>query len=82
VTYYISFDTPTQKERFLENLNDEKFNFKDEISSEEFENGIALVKEHAVTQEAVENVVKELFEMIKSENGYYEGWSTTLVKEI
>ena len=82
VEHYVSFDTPTQKERFLENLTEENFHFKDEISSEEFENGIALSKVHAVTQEAVTAVVEELFELIKSENGYYEGWSTTLAKEV
>jgi hypothetical protein len=81
VEHYVSFDTPTQKERFLEALDEEKFALKDEISSDEFENGIALQKEHAVTQEAVREAVEELFEMIKSENGYYEGWSTTLAKE-
>jgi hypothetical protein len=81
VEHYISFDTPTQKERFLESLDEEKFSLKDEISSDEFENGIALQKEHAVTQEAVGKVVEELFEMIKVQNGYYEGWSTTLAKE-
>ncbi len=81
VEHYISFDTPTQKERFLKSLNQEQFSFKDEISSDEFENGIALLKEHAVTQSAVEEIVEELFELIKDEHGYYEGWSTTLAKE-
>jgi len=81
VEHYVSFDTPTQKERFLDALTQESFQFKDEISSEEFENGIALTKEHAVTEEVLKAVVEELFVMIKSQNGYYEGWSTTLVKE-
>ncbi|MBA1432347.1 MAG: DUF695 domain-containing protein [Epsilonproteobacteria bacterium] len=82
VEHCVSFDTPTQKERFLEQLSSDTFSFKDEISSEEFENGIALTKEHAVTQEAVKAAVEELFAMIKSQNGYYEGWSTTLAKEV
>ncbi len=81
VEHYISFDTPTQKERFVNGLTQESFTFKDEISSEEFENGIALSKEHAVTREAVTKVVEELFEMMKDGHGYYEGWSTTLVEE-
>ncbi|MEN4053174.1 MULTISPECIES: DUF695 domain-containing protein [Sulfurimonas] len=81
VEHYVSFDTPTQKERFLESLNEKQFTFKDEISSDEFENGIALVREHAVTQNGVKEVVEELFAMIKEENGYYEGWSTTLANE-
>ncbi len=78
VEYYVSFDTPTQKERFLESLNEKQFIFKDEISSDEFENGIALTREHTVTQNGVREVVEELFTILKEENGYYKGWSTTL----
>ncbi|QOP45779.1 DUF695 domain-containing protein [Sulfurimonas paralvinellae] len=81
VEHYISFDTPTQKERFLDSLTQENFIFKDEISSDEFENGIALTKEHAVTAEAVASAVEELFEMLQNKKGYYEGWSTTLACE-
>jgi regulator of RNase E activity RraB len=79
VEHYISFDTPTQKEKFLENLKLDGFVLKDEISSDEFENGIALLKEHSVTRESLHKVVAELFELIKEYQGYYEGWSTTLV---
>ena len=81
VEHYISFDTPTQKERFLEKFSVDGFDFKDEISSDEFENGIALVKEHAVTAEEVQKNVELLFKAIKEESGYYEGWSTTLANE-
>jgi regulator of RNase E activity RraB len=81
VEHYISFDTPTQKEKFLENFSVDGFTFKDEISSDEFENGLALLKEHAVTKEEVQKNVEELFKAIKEENGYYEGWSTTLANE-
>ena len=80
VEHYISFDTATQKERFLQNFSVEGFLFKDEISSDEFENGIALVKHHKVTKEAVQKVVEELFHILKKEHGYYEGWSTTLIE--
>jgi len=79
VEHYVAFDTPTQKEKFLENLNLDGFVLKDEISSDEFENGIALLKEHSVTRDSLEKVVAELFELIKEYQGYYEGWSTTLV---
>jgi hypothetical protein len=80
VEHYLSFDTPSQKERFLETLNLEGFHFKDEISSDEFENGIALVKNHAVTRNGVAHEVQTLFDAVKKEHGYYEGWSTTLVQ--
>ena len=79
VEHYISFETPTQKNRFLNTLNIDGFKLKDDISSDEFEHGVALVKNHAVTQEEVTNVVVELFKKVKEEHGYYEGWSTTLV---
>jgi len=81
VEHYISFETPTQKNRFLNDLELEGFRFKDEISSDEFANGIALVKRHAVTLEEVKKVVNELFRAIKKEQGYYEGWSTLLAQE-
>ncbi len=79
VEHYISFETPTQKNRFVNTLDIEGFTFKDEISSEEFEHGIALIKKHAVTELEVKKVVEELFVKVKQNNGYYEGWSTVLV---
>lgn len=78
VEHYVSFDTATQKERFVKNILTCGFEFKDDISSEEFEHGVALVKEHSVTSQEVKNIVQELYEHIKKEHGYYEGWSTTL----
>ena len=81
VEHYISFETPTQKNRFVNTLDIEGFSFKDEISNEDFEHGIALVKKHDVTQKEVEKEVSVLFQKIKIDHGYYEGWSTVLVKE-
>ena len=79
VEHYISFQTPTQKNKFINTLQLDGFSFKDEISSEDFEHGVALIKEHKVTREEVTKVVEELFEAVKKEQGYYEGWSTVLV---
>lgn len=81
VEHYVSFETPTQKNRFLNTLELEGFSFKDDISNDEFENGVALVKNHEVGQEEVTKVVEELFSKIKEDKGYYEGWSTTLVSD-
>ena len=78
VEHYVSFEMPTQKNRFINTLAIEGFTMKDELSSEEFEHGVALVKEHAVTYEEATKVIAELFEFVKKEGGYYEGWSTTL----
>ena len=81
VEHYISFETPTQKNRFINTLEIDGFSFKDDISSEEFEHGIALVKNHAVTEEEVRKVVNVLFVKVKEDHGYYEGWSTTLTND-
>ena len=82
VEHYLSFSTPTQKNRFLNTLNIEGFNFKDDIESDEFEHGIALVKEHSVTVKDVNVIVKELFDAVAKEKGFYEGWSTILASEL
>ncbi|MEA2099609.1 MAG: DUF695 domain-containing protein [Campylobacterota bacterium] len=79
VEHYLSFETPTSKNRFINTLDIDGFSFKDDIDSDEFEHGIVLVKEHAVTEDEVQKVVDELFEAVKKEGGFYEGWSTTLV---
>ena len=78
VEHYVSFETPTQKNKFINSLSLEGFTLKDEIDAEEFENGVALVKTHAVSSEIVKEVVEELFVAIKKNQGFYEGWSTTL----
>jgi len=67
---------------YLRNLELEGFKFKDDISSDEFENAVALVKEHSVTSEVVKEEIDKLFVEMKKSQGYYEGWSTTLVKEV
>jgi len=82
VEHYISFEMPTQKNRFLNTLDIEGFQLKDEISSDEFENGIALVKKHKVTREVVKKEIEKLFVEVKKCQGFYEGWSTTLAVEI
>ncbi len=81
VEHYLSFETPTQKNRFLNTLDIEGCKIKDEIDSEEFEHGVALVKTHRVTEEEVEKVVSVLFAEVKKCDGFYEGWSTVLVNE-
>ncbi|MFK5938874.1 MAG: DUF695 domain-containing protein [Sulfurimonas sp.] len=82
VEHYISFLTPTQKNRFLNTLALEGVSFKDDIESEEFDFGIALVKKHALTSDEVRKTVNEIFEAVKKEDGFYEGWSTILASEL
>ena len=81
VEHYLTFETPTQKNRFLNTFDLEGFSFKDELDAEEFEHGVAFVKEHAVTSDEVRKVVDVLYESVKKEGGFYEGWSTTLVSD-
>lgn len=81
VEHYISFLTPTHKNRFLNTLDVEGFTFKDELDPDEFTHGIALVKKQAVSREIVEDTINELYKKIKEEQGFYEGWSTTLMSE-
>ncbi len=81
VEHYAVFDTPTQKEKFIEFIEaaEDGFSFKDEISSEEFEHGVALVKIHSLDEDEVKQIVEDIFSHIKQHGGYYEGWSTTLL---
>jgi regulator of RNase E activity RraB len=81
VEHYLSFMTPTQKEKFVNSLPFEGFSFKDDISSDDFEYGIAVTKEHDVRAEVVKQEVETLFEAVKKEKGFYEGWSTVLVEK-
>jgi len=81
VEHYISFDTPTQKQRFLDNLNIDGFKYKDDIDTDEFEHGIALVCFQPITNDIMKNNIQKIYPHIKKENGYYEGWSTLLVED-
>lgn len=81
VEHYVVFDTLTQKERFLEKILAHGFEYKDDISTEEFEHGVALTKVHSLIPEIVDTIVQEIFEIVKKDHGYYEGWSTVLVME-
>jgi len=82
VEHYLSFEVPTQKNRFVNTLDLEGYTLKDEISSEEFEHGIAIVKEHNVTRQTLKEEVTKIFEAVKKCQGYYEGWSTVLASEL
>jgi len=81
VEHYVSFETPTQKERFVNTLNLDGFVYKDDIATDEFKHGVALVKTHSITYDEMKQVVDTLYLQIKKEQGFYEGWSTILVKD-
>ena len=81
VEHYASFETPTQKNRFVNNLNLDGFVYKDDIATDEFEHGVALVRKQPIIYDNMKQIVEQLFIEIKKERGFYEGWSTLLVKE-
>lgn len=81
VEHYAVFDTSTQKGRFIESAQEHGFSFKDDIATDEYEHGVAVVKTHMPSEEDVKKNVEELYELIKKEHGFYEGWSTTLANE-
>ena len=81
VEHYVSFETPTQKERFINTLELDGFIYKDDIDGEDIKYGVALVKNHAIAYDEIKKTVEELFLQVKKERGFYEGWSTVLVDE-
>ncbi len=81
VEHYAVFDTSTQKERFIESALDIGFGFKDDIANDEYEHGVALTKIHMPREEELSKILEELYELIKKEHGFYEGWSTTLAND-
>lgn len=78
VEHYASFDMKGQKERFIEKAQEIGFKFKDDISSEEFDFGVAFTKEHNLTLQELEQTITPFLELIKQEHGEYELWSTVL----
>lgn len=78
VEHYASFETASQKDRFVAKAIESGFSFKDDLDSEEFDNGVALVKEHNITDEELIRVVSDIFALIEEERGEYELWSTLI----
>jgi len=79
VEHYAVFDTQTQKERFTNLAILDGFTYKDDIATDKYQYGVALVMHHNMLEDEVKEIVQKLYKLIKKEHGYYEGWSTTLV---
>ena len=77
VEHYASFETPTQKQRFVENAEQNGFTFKADIEDEDIKYGVALTKEHNLSEDDIKKTIMQIHEYIKQENGEYELWSTT-----
>jgi hypothetical protein len=78
VEHYASFETPTQKQRFVEKAEQNGFTFKADIEDEDIKHGVALTKEHNLSDDDIKKTITQIHQYIKQENGEYELWSTTL----
>ncbi len=80
VEHYVMFDTQTQMQRFAESAKELGFEFKDEISGDECQYGVALIKKHNLEYKVLSQTIKSLCTLSNKEHGSYELWSTTLVE--
>ncbi len=80
VEHYAMFETDTQKQRFIDSAIENGFEFKDDISTDECEHGVAITKVHNLQSDILNGAIKELYDRAKLEHGHYELWSTTLVE--
>ncbi len=80
VEHYVSFDTVSQKQRFLENIKKIGFSYKDDIDNKELEHAVAVTKEHALDQDSLRENIHLLLELVKKDHGKYELWSSTVAQ--
>ncbi len=80
VEHYVSFDTASQKERFLKNIEAIGFSYKDDIDNKELAHAVAVTKVHALDQDSLRNSISALLELVKKDHGRYELWSSTIAE--
>ena len=80
VEHYVSFDTASQKKRFLENIKEIGFAYKDDIDNKELEHAVAITKTHALDQDSLRKNIKQLVDLVAKDHGKYELWSSTVVQ--
>jgi len=80
VEHYVSFDTASQKKRFLENIKEIGFEYKDDIDNKELAHAVAVTKEHALDQDSLRKNIQLLLDLVKKDHGKYELWSSTVVQ--
>jgi regulator of RNase E activity RraB len=78
VEHYVSFDTASQKERFVKNVEKIGFRYKDDIDNKELAHAVAITKEHALDQDSLQTTISELLKLVKQDHGRYELWSSTI----
>ena len=67
VEHYASFETSGHKDRFLEKATQAGYAFKDDLDAEEYDHGVAIIKEHAISEEDILQLVSEVFALVESE---------------
>ena len=80
VEHYVSFDTKSQKERFLKSIEKIGFVYKDDVDNKELAYAVAIAKEHALDQDSLQSNISQLLELIKKDHGRYELWSAPLAQ--
>ncbi len=80
VEHYVSFDTASQKERFLKEIEEIGFRYKDDVDNKELAHAVAIAKEHALDQDSLQRNIDLLLQRIKKDHGRYELWSAPLAK--
>ena len=78
VEHYVSFDTASQKERFLQSIEEIGFKYKDDVDNKELAHAVAITKNHALDQDSLRDNIDTLLELIKKDHGRYELWSAPL----
>ena len=80
VEHYVSFDTQSQKERFLRSIEEIGFHYKDDVDNKELAHAVAITKEHALDQDSLKQNISDLLELVKKDHGRYELWSAPLAQ--
>ncbi len=80
VEHYVSFDTQSQKERFLKEIESAGFRYKDDVDNKELAHAVAITKEHALDQDTLRENIETLLRFIKKDHGRYELWSAPLAR--
>ncbi len=81
VEHYVSFDTKSQKDRFVKSVESIGFTYKDEVDNKELEHAVAIAKEHALDKDSLEQNIRSLLEFVRKDHGRYELWSAPLATE-
>ncbi len=78
VEHYADFEIKSQADRFLENIKEEGFEFKDYIDEEGLNHAVAVVKKHSLDDGSIKKEIDVLYKYISKEHGKYYLWSVVV----